>query len=283
MLDAVTQFLDLGIPRISFPQVSMNSVLDIAVISFILYKVMLHIKQNRAGIIFRGIVILLITLGGAYVLNLQVVLRLMSIALNAGIIALIVLYQPELRKALEKIGKRTGTGILPGFESQEKISERTVEAVITASVKMSRVRTGALIAVEREVPLGDLMETGITIDAVVTSELLINIFETKTPLHDGAVVIRHNRVMAATCLFPLTKNEIGTELGTRHRAAVGASEVSDAYIIVISEESGHISIANEGRLYRNVSADEMYEMLSQSLPAVRKADKKTGKSKKGVR
>jgi len=266
MFDAITNFFDFSLPfaEVSIPQITLSSVLDIAILSFILYRVLLYIKQNRAGIIFRGIIILLIIVGGAFVLNLQTILWILSNAFSAGIIAIIVLYQPELRKMLEKIGKGTATGIFPSFDSGGNITEQTVDAVITAAVKMSRVRTGAIIAIQREVPLGDFMEHGIMIDAVVTAELLLNIFENKTPLHDGAVIIRGNRVVAATCLLPLTKNELSHDLGTRHRAAVGASEVSDAYVVVVSEETGQISIANEGRLYRNVSADEMLEMLSQT-------------------
>jgi len=270
MLEAISNFFDFSLPfaRIGLPPITLSSVLDITILAFVLYKILLHIKQNRAGIIFRGVAILLIVVGMAYVLNLQTVFWILSNAFSVGLIALIVLYQPELRKILEKIGKGTATGIFSTFDSGGNIIEHTIDSVITAAVKMSRVRTGALIAIQREVPLGDFMEHGIMIDAVVTAELLINIFENKTPLHDGAVIISGNRVVAATCLLPLTKNDLG-DLGTRHRAAVGASEVSDAYVIVVSEETGHISIANEGRLYRNVSADEMHEMLSQTKKVIR--------------
>ena len=276
MPNAINQFLDLSrFTEISLPGITLSAVLDVAVLSFILYKIILHIKQNRAGIIFRGIIILLLIIGGAYLLNLRAISWLISNMFSVAIIALVVIYQSELRKLLERIGKSTATGLFPNFELVIDLDERTIDAVITASTLLSRNRTGGLMVIEREVPLGDLMEHGIPIDAVVTAELLINIFEDKTPLHDGAVIIRNNRVTAATCLLPLTKNELSHDLGTRHRAAVGASEVSDAYVVVISEETGRISIAHEGRLYRNVSADEMSEMLSQ--------DKRSYKSAKGKR
>lgn len=150
---------------------------------------------------------------------------------------------------------------------------KTVEEIITAASKMAAVRTGALILIEQDVPVGDLEETGIPIDGIVSSQLLINIFENKTPLHDGAVIIRNNRVAAATCILPLTQTEIGLDLGTRHRAAVGASEVSDAYIIVVSEETGHISVAHGGKLYRNLSPEKAARMISRS----------PGSSAKGIR
>ena len=150
-------------------------------------------------------------------------------------------------------------------EKSREYTEKTVEEVIKASEKMSAARTGALMLIERDVPLGDFERTGINIDAVVTSQLLINIFEKNTPLHDGAVIIKNNRVAAATCFLPLTEsNDISMDLGTRHRAAIGASEVSDAFVVVVSEETGAISIANGGVLYRNLSVDAMRRMLLQS-------------------
>jgi len=273
MRESITNFFEFNMPfeRLSVPQITFSSVLDIAILAFIMYRVLMQIKQNRAGIIFRGIIMLMLVVGVAFLLQLQTILWIITNAFSAGIIAIIVLYQPELRKMLEKIGKGTATGLFPYFDNGGDIKEQTVDAVITAAAKMSRVRTGALMAIQREVPLGDFMEHGIMIDAVVTAELLINIFENKTPLHDGAVIISGNRVVAATCLLPLTKNDLSHDLGTRHRAAVGASEVSDAYVVVISEETGHISIAHEGRLYRNVSTDEMYEMLSQTKKVTKPA------------
>jgi len=278
MLNAINNFLDLNLfTDISLPPITISAVLDVFLLSFVVYKVVLQLRQNRAGIIFRGIIILLLVFGGAYVFNLEVISWIINNMFSVTIIALIVIYQSELRKFLEKIGKTTKVGFFPAFEQTVDLNEQTVDAVITASTQLSRNRTGGLMVLEREVPLGDFMEHGIPIDAVVTSELLVNIFEDKTPLHDGAVVIRNNRVTAATCLLPLTKNELSHELGTRHRAAVGASEVSDAYVVVISEETGNISIAHEGRLYRNVSADEMSEMLSHAQTNYKPTKKNTKK------
>ena len=147
----------------------------------------------------------------------------------------------------------------------DKVNTRTTEEIVKAAVKMGAVKTGALILIEQEVPLGDLERTGIPIDAIISSQLLINIFEHNTPLHDGAVIVRRNRVAAATCFLPLTDSEdISMELGTRHRAAIGASEVSDAYVIVVSEETGAISMARGGVLYRDLTQEQLKGMLSQN-------------------
>ena len=203
----------------------------------------------------------------ATLLKLNTILWILSNTISVGIIAVIVVFQPELRKALEQLGKgkfffyfTRGTD-----ETDDKATQRTVDEIVKAADKMGSVKTGALILIEQEVPLGDLERTGIPIDAIVSSQLLINIFEHNTPLHDGAVIVRRNRVAAATCFLPLTdSNEISMELGTRHRAAIGASEVSDAYVIVVSEETGAISLARGGVLYRNLTPEQLRNMISQS-------------------
>ena len=176
--------------------------------------------------------------------------------------------QPELRQALEQLGQKN---FLPsiGFsdssaKKEDAFSERTVNEITKACAEMGKVKTGALIVIERVESLKDYERTGIEVDAIVSSQLLINIFEHNTPLHDGAVIVRRNRVAAATCFLPLTdSNEISMELGTRHRAAIGASEVSDAYVIVVSEETGAISVARGGVLYRNLTTEQLRNMLSQ--------------------
>ena len=180
--------------------------------------------------------------------------------------AVIVVFQPELRKALEQLGKgKFFTAFARSSEeTDDKAAQRTVDEIVKAAEKMGSVKTGALILIEQKVPLGDFERTGIPVDAIVSSQLLINIFEHNTPLHDGAVIVRRNRVAAATCFLPLTdSNEVSMELGTRHRAAIGASEVSDAYVIVVSEETGAISLARGGVLYRDLSPEQLKNMISQ--------------------
>mgnify|MGYP000853012379 FL=1 len=263
--------------NIAMPSIGIRDILDIVIVAYLIYKMIFWIKETRAWVLFKGILVICIFALMCYILRLNTILWILSKTISVGIIAVIVVFQPELRKALEQLGKSKHFFALLSFESQEKsreYTEKTVEEIIKASEKMSAARTGALMLIERDVPLGDFERTGINIDAVVTSQLLINIFEKNTPLHDGAVIIKNNRVAAATCFLPLTEsNEVSMELGTRHRAAIGASEVSDAFIVVVSEETGAISIANSGVLYRNLSIDAMRRMLLQGRKNQKKKKK----------
>ena len=187
-----------------------------------------------------------------------------------AVTALVVILQPELRKALEELGKKNIlTSIIPfdsGRKDEEVFSEKTISEIVKACVEMGKVRTGALIVVERNVSLKDFERTGIDVDGLVSNQLLINIFEHNTPLHDGAVLIRGNRVVSATCYLPLSDNlELSKELGTRHRAGVGISEVSDSITVIVSEETGKISVAYEGELNRNLDAESLRLVLEQAL------------------
>ncbi len=260
-------FTTLGVTEFARPSLGITDILDILIVAYIIYKVIFWIKETRAWVLFKGILVIFALAAVATVLKLNTILWILSNTISVGIIALIVVFQPELRKALEQLGKGRFINyfIRNNEESDDKANARTVEEIVKAAEKMGSVKTGALILIEQEVPLGDLERTGIPIDALVSSQLLINIFEHNTPLHDGAVIIRHNRVAAATCFLPLTdSNEISMELGTRHRAAIGASEVSDAYVIVVSEETGAISLARGGVLYRHLTAEQLRNMLSQT-------------------
>lgn len=251
---------------------SLTDYIDIIIVAYLVYQITVWIKETRAWSLFKGIVVILAVCGVAYYLNLNTILWIIKSTFSLGLTAVVVIFQPELRKALEQLGNRK---ILPSFfasdQTDTKNTDATLEEIITAAYKMSEVRTGALILIEREVALGDLEQTGIPIDGIVTSQLLINIFEDKTPLHDGAVIIRKNRIAAASCIMPLTQSAIGLDLGTRHRAAVGASEVSDAYVIVVSEESGGVSVAKGGKLYRSLSQKEIRKMLSVQSASRKKA------------
>ena len=252
---------------VSMPTVGVRDILDILIVAYLIYKMIFWIKETRAWVLFKGILVIVIFALASYMLRLNTILWILQNTISVGIIAVIVVFQPELRKALEQLGKSKHFFAMLNFDTPEKsreYTEKTVEEIIKASEKMSAARTGALMLIERDVPLGDFERTGINIDAVVTSQLLINIFEKNTPLHDGAVIIKNNSVAAATCFLPLTEsNDISMDLGTRHRAAIGASEVSDAFVVVVSEETGAISIANGGVLYRNLSVDAMRRMLLQ--------------------
>ncbi len=266
-------FDSLGITEFVKPSIGITDVLDILIVAYIIYKIIFWIKETRAWALFKGILVIFALAAVASILKLNTILWILSNTISVGIIALLIVFQPEMRKALEQLGKGKFFSYFTRSDDagDEKAAARTVDEIVKAAGKMGAVKTGALILMEQEVPLGDLERTGIPIDAIVSSQLLINIFEHNTPLHDGAVIIRHNRVAAATCFLPLTdSNEVSMELGTRHRAAIGASEVSDAYVIVVSEETGKISVARGGVLYRDLTTEQLKTMLSQQNQTSRK-------------
>ena len=247
------------------PEIGILDLLDILMVAFIVYKIFNWVKETRAWTLFKGLVVFFVFYAFATLLQLNTIHWILSKTLSVGIIAFVILFQPELRKALEQLGNGKIIRNMFKFEIQDEEDEddvKTIDEIVTAAKKMASGKTGALILVERDVPLGDHIRTGIPVDGLVTSQLLINIFEHNTPLHDGAVVIKNNRVAAAACFLPLTENKVSMELGTRHRAAIGASEVSDADIIVVSEETGYISLARSGVIYRNITPDELKRMLN---------------------
>lgn len=241
-------------------------VVEILIISFLFYHLLLWVKSTRAWNLFKGIMVILIFVTIAALFQMSTILWLAENTLNVGLIAVVIIFQPELRKALENIGANNRLGKFFSFGSgkseTKKFSDETIEELIKASYAMGKVKTGALIVIEDEILLNEYVRTGISVDAIVSSQLLINIFEKNTPLHDGAVIIRGDRVAAATCYLPLSDSlSLSKELGTRHRAAVGISEVSDSLTIAVSEETGRISVALRGQLYRDVTAEFLREKL----------------------
>ncbi len=259
------------------PEVGILDLVDILIVAYIVYKIIGWVKETRAWTLFKGVVVFFLFYAFASLLQLNTIHWILSETISVGIIAFVILFQPELRKVLEQLGNGKFIRNIFRFENDSEGEEddaRTIEEIVTACKKMGSVKTGALILVERKVPLGDHVRTGIPVDAIVTSQLLINIFEHNTPLHDGAVIIRNNRVAAAACFLPLTENKVSMELGTRHRAAIGASEVSDADIVVVSEETGYISLARGGVIYRNITPDELRKMLSESRNEIGNVKKK---------
>ncbi|MFI3173820.1 MAG: diadenylate cyclase CdaA [Bacillota bacterium] len=266
-MDYFMQLFDnLGITGFVRPSIGISDVLDIFIVAYIIYKIIFWVKETRAWVLFKGILVILVLAVVATLFKLNTILWILSNTISVGIIAVIVVFQPELRKALEQLGKGQYFSYFVRKEDddvEDKTVSRGADEVVRAVEKMGAVKTGALILIEQDVPLGDLERTGIPIDAVVTSQLLINIFEHNTPLHDGAVIIRNHRIAAATCFLPLTDSDhISMELGTRHRAAIGASEVSDAFVIVVSEETGSLSLAKGGVLYRNLSPLQLRSMIA---------------------
>ena len=259
-LGTLSQFYDnatglFGMPDISF---SFVDIVEILIISFLFYHILLWIKNTRAWNLFKGIIVILLFVLVAAIFQMNTILWLAENTLSVRLTALVIIFQPELRKALENLGGKNVLGKLFDFGKVEenKFSDHTIDELIKACYAMGKVKTGALIVIEDEILLNEYVRTGIDIDAIISSQLLINIFEKNTPLHDGAVIVRGDRVVSATCYLPLSDSmTLSKDLGTRHRAAVGISEVSDSLTIVVSEETGKVSIAMRGQIYRNVNAD----------------------------
>ena len=251
---------------IYFPQIHVPDIIEIIIIAIVLYQVMGWFKKSRAWTLFKGIAVLALCWLVAAVFDLNTILWIFRNTISVGIIAIIIIFQPELRRALEQLGKQNFIATLfdsSSSERRERFTTKTMNELIKAAFGMSKNKTGALIVIEQNVALGDYERTGIPIDAVVSSQLLVNIFEHNTPLHDGAVIMRNNRIVAATCYLPLSDSlEINKELGTRHRAGIGISEVSDSMTIIVSEETGDVSVAVGGELFRGLDADNLRKKLS---------------------
>lgn len=241
-----------------------EDIVEIIIISFLIYQIMAWAKHTKVWVLMKGIIIILAFILVAIVFKMYTIMWIVEHVLSILVMAVIVILQPELRRALEELGRKKFLGNLVSFEKpvDERFSDRTVNELVKASFEMGKVKTGALIVIEQNVLLTEYERTGIEVDGVISNQLLINIFEHNTPLHDGAVIVRGNRVVSATCYLPLSDNmEISKELGTRHRAAVGISEVTDALTIIVSEETGNVSVTYEGKLSRNLDANGLREKL----------------------
>ncbi len=237
---------------------------QILIIAFLIYHVLLWIKNTRAWNLLKGIIVILVFVLIASLFEMTTILWLAENLFSVGVIAIVIVFQPELRKALENLGGKNffGRFFTLGKTDTAKFSDKTVDELVKACYAMGRVKTGALIVIEDQILLTEYIRTGIDVDGILTSQLLINIFEKNTPLHDGAVIVRGDRVVSATCYLPLSDSlALSKDLGTRHRAAVGISEVSDSLTIVVSEETGGVSIAMRGKIYRDVDADFLREKL----------------------
>lgn len=251
----------------SIPKMGINDIVDILIVSVMIYLIVKWIKTTRAWVLLKGIIILLCIAFAAYILQLHTVSWILSNTMSVGITAILIVFQPELRNALEQLGRKNWVTDIFSTESRQEEQEytaRTLQEISRAAIEMGKVKTGALIVLERTVALGEYERTGIPIDAKVSSQLLINIFEHNTPLHDGAIIIRGDRITSATCYLPLSDNmRISKDLGTRHRAALGMSEVCDALVIAVSEETGLVSVAMGGQLDRGITREELRKRLSQ--------------------
>ncbi len=264
-MNSFAEFLD-GLASIRWDSIEWSDIAEIIILAVLIYHILLWIKTTRAWALVKGFVVIFAFLLLAVFAEMDTILWLAGNIFDIGIIALVIVFQPELRKALEQLGQKNIIADILTLDNskveKETFSDRTVDAIVKACVEMSKVKTGALIVIENNVPLGEYERTGIILDAQLSSQLLLNIFEHNTPLHDGAIIVRGNRVVSATCYLPLSDNmTLSKELGTRHRAAVGISEVSDAMTVVVSEETGAISITQYSEIKRHVTAEMLKEQL----------------------
>ncbi len=266
-MDKLFIFLNTQFDSVYVPKMTMTDLMEIIIISIGIYYVINWFRTTRAWVLLKGILVILFFVALAAIFKFNTILWIFKNTINVGIIAIIIIFQPEFRRALEQLGSKGIVASLFSFDEEHiknnKLTDKTIAELVKASFEMSKVKTGALIVVENQVVLGEYERTGIGVDAVVSSQLLLNIFEHNTPLHDGAVIIRGNRVIAATCYLPLTDSlYISKDLGTRHRAGIGISEVSDSITIIVSEETGAVSVAYGGNLVRNLTPDSLKEELA---------------------
>ena len=265
-MENIWAILDNYITKISLPRIGIIDIIEILLISVFVYQFMLWIKNTRAYTLMKGILVVVAFIFIAYIFEMNTILWIVQKLGSVLIMAILVIFQPELRKVLEQLGEKKYIASLIPFDSGKEIKERftdkTISEIARACFDMGEVKTGALIVIEVDIILSEYERTGIMIDSLVSSQLIINIFEHNTPLHDGAVIVRNNRIVAATCYLPLSDNmALSKQLGTRHRAGVGISEVSDSLTIIVSEETGKVSTALGGKLNRNVSMEELKSEL----------------------
>lgn len=249
--------------NLHIPTVQPTDVVEIFIISFLVYHILVWIKRTRAWSFLKGVIVILAFLLIAVLFNMTTILWIAENVFSVAVIAFVVVLQPELRKALEELGRKNFVFSFFDFaKTENEMSTNSVNEIVKACVEMAKVRTGALIVIERKQLLTDYERTGIDVDGIVTSQLLINIFEKNTPLHDGAVLVRKDRIVSATCYLPLSDNMgLSKELGTRHRAGIGISEATDSVTVIVSEETGKISIAHDGILETRLDGDALRERL----------------------
>lgn len=279
VIQEIGQYLD----KLYLPKVQIIDIFEMLILAVFMYYCIAWIKTTRAYTLLRGILFIVLFILLADLFQMTTILWILRNVAAVAMTAIVIIFQPELRKALEQIGqKNMMSSIIPfdtARESEERYSDKTIHEIVRATFDMSEVKTGALIVIEKNILLTEYIETGIMLDSLITSQLLVNIFEHNTPLHDGAVIARGDRVVAATCYLPLSDSMVvSKQLGTRHRAALGISEVSDSFTIIVSEETGRVSYAYQGKLVTAVTAGELREQL-HNLQKNKTEDKKTVKFK----
>ena len=266
ILEAWKSFLHYGIELINHPFKFVSLIIDILIVSFILYKFIIYAKKTRVGQLLKGIAFVLGAVVLSEVFQLKILNFILTFFMPYGVIALIVIFQPEFRRMLEQLGTNKLTKY---FGINEEVVTKTKEdiyKIVIAAIELSKTKTGGLIVLEREIQIDDIIDNGVRIGAEVSPQLLVNIFTPKTPLHDGAVIISKNKIAAAACILPLANdNDIAKEIGTRHRAGLGISKESDAIAVIISEETGKISVAKEGNLIVDVNEKSLKNILLKNI------------------
>ena len=246
--------------------IELTDLLDVVIMTFVMYKVFMYVKSTKVASLLKGLLVFFAVLMFSYVFHLNSINFLMSKMVEWGVLALIILFQPELRRLLEEMGSKRFISFFATQENTGSTMEQTIGQTVLACTEMSQSRPGALIVFEREMLLDDMVRSGTVLDASVTAELFKNIFFVKAPMHDGAVIVRHGRILGAGCMLPLSKNvNLSRELGMRHRAGIGMSENSDAVVVIVSEESGSISVAIGGMLKRHLKPETLENLLRNEL------------------
>lgn len=269
-MQGIKEFFVNGFNYLSTIQV--NDIIDIIIVAYLIYKIIGLIRKTSSYNLAKGLVLVLIMVWLSGILKLTMINYLLKKAVEIGLIALVIIFQPELRKLLAKVGSGSFFGIFSGRGQNTSEIEASINQTVLACEQMSATKTGALIIFEKDFVLNDIITTGTVIDSDITAELLKNIFYPKAPLHDGALIIRNNRIAAAGCVLPLTsKTNLSKELGMRHRAGIGISEQSDALVVIVSEETGAISVAAEGMLKRNLNRDTFEKLLRKELVVEKEA------------
>ena len=242
-------------------RITLFDIIDILIVAFLVYQLLVLTRQTRANQVLKGIGIVFVAYWVSDQLGFTVLKWILAYVMESGAVVLVILFQPELRRALEQIGRRTKIERMPDLKTQPEI-DRMIEEIVRGMVNLSRRKVGVLIVVEHKTGLADIIETGTLLDSMISAALIENIFEPNTPLHDGAVVVRGTRIVAAGCFLPLTEeNSISKQLGTRHRAALGVTENADCVSLIVSEETGTISVAKGGRLTRHLDAEALATVL----------------------
>ena len=273
--ESITQYISL---LQEYPIKLVSLVLDLAIVIFIIVKILKLAKDSRVMQLIKGIIFFILITWISGLLNLRIVHSVLTSFLPSGVIALVVIFQPEIRRALEQLGTNKLTTFLGIGKNIETKTREDIYKIVIAVEEMAKTKTGALIVIQRDISLSDIISTGIEMNSEISPQLLVNIFVPNTPLHDGAVVINNNKIVAAACILPLANgSDISKELGTRHRAAVGISKEYDAIAIVVSEESGKVSIAKDGTLIADVKEDALKRILIKNIITNRLDNKEKNK------